>query len=810
MLMAGIALSVTAATTVGLFIDRLERAIRIESATVLAADLRLESGRDPASLSPAEQRAHDDGLLTARLTSFSTVVHAGDEAQLATVIAADRGYPLRGQLQLAATAYGISHASLTLPESGCVYLDPRLAVRLGTRVGDEIRVGASHLRIAAILADRPDRGSSMAEVAPAVLMRAQDLERSGLIGPASRATYALLVAGPQDKIDRYAVWLEKSKSPAEKLITVKQSSAQLGAAAERAGRFLHLAAVTTLLLSAVALALTSRRYVAQRRDEVALLKCMGATSGAVFNRHVRELLWTAAYGAAGGIILGYLSQIGLARLAAVFTPMAVLPQPGLVPVLLGFMVALIVTAGFALPPVLELARISPARILREDVQPKSLPVIVPGGAAVAALLALLIFTVRDLKLVIGAGITLTVLIIIYCAAALGTIRLVRMIRSDAGNALRYGIRSLARRPLQTLTQLIAFGLAITFLLLLGVVRGDLIEQWQHTVPAQAPNHFLINISVEDRDAVADFFAVRGATVEFAPWVRARLLRVNGTPVAERMPNTERGRAFAEREQNLTFSASIPVDNHIVEGHWWPATGVQKPMVSVATEFRDELKLKVGDQLEFDVAGEHVKAELGSVRKVRWDGFRPNFFIVFSPGVLEGNVGSYLGAVHLESAARRDLPQFDRQFPTVTVLDVEGLLKSIRTLLDKAAAAVAFVFGFTLLAGFVVLQAGVDATAEQRRYESALLRSLGASRFRVLSAVWSEFALLGALAGSIAALMAAMIGIGMASWWLDLPWQPTWRLFVFGAIGGAVLVGCAGSMSAWRLTLSAPARILRGS
>ena len=809
LLLLGITLSVAAATTVGLFIDRLEQAIRIESATALAADLRLESGRDPESLSLAEHTATQAGLRSARLTTLSTVVHGADGAQLATVVAAGAGYPLRGQLQLSATAYGATHVSLALPEPGCVYLDPRLAARLGIGVGGEVRVGASRLRVTAILADRPDRGGSMAEVAPAVLMRVADLGHSGLLGPASRATYALLVAGSPERVDRYAAWLEKAKSPAEKLVTVAQSSAQLGSAAQRAGRFLHLAAVTTLLLCAAALAMTSRRYVGQRRDEVALLKCLGATRWAVFRRHAGELLWTAACGGVAGILSGYCAQIGLARLLAAFTPMAVLPQPGLQPVLLGFLTAVIVTAGFALPPLLELARISPARILREDVQPRSLPVIVPGAAAVAGLLAVLFMTVRDTRLVVGAAAALAALVLIYGAVGFGTLRLLRLIRSDAGNALRYGLGSLVRRPLQSVAQLTAFGLALTFLLLLGVVRGDLIDQWQQTVPAQAPNHFLINIAVEDRAAVGDFFASRGAVVEFAPWVRARLVAVNGMPVAQRMPSTERGRAFAQREQNLTFSATVPADNRIVEGQWWPAGGSATPMVSVATEFRDELKLGVGDRLEFDVAGERVTAQLGSVRKVRWDGFRPNFFLVFSPGVLEGSVGSYLGAVHLDAAARQSLAQFDRQFPTVTVLDVEGLLQSIRALLDRAAAAVAFVFGFTLLAGIVVLRAGVDATAEERRYEGALLRSLGATRRWVLYTVGVEFLLLGALAGLIAALMSALLGTAMASWWFDLPWKPTWHLLAWGVLVGAGLVGAVGSASTWRVTVSAPARMLRG-
>ena len=809
-LIAAIAVAIAASTTVGLFTSRLQGAIRIESATVLAADLRLESGRSPRSLDEAEIQARAAGLRSGRITSLTSVIHVGDQGQLATVVASDAGYPLRGQLQLARVPYGPTESSIRLPTVGAAYIDARLASRLSIQVGDTFRLGAVSLRVAAILADRPDRGSGMSEVAPTALVRESDLNGSGLLGPGSRATYTLLVAGAPDALDAYVRWIKSHKSSAERLVSVADSSAQLGTAAERSGNFLHLAAITTVLLAAIALAMASRRYATRRRDEVALLKCLGATRRAVFVRFAAELLVAAVLGGLIGIAFGYLAQMGLADLVRIFTSMATLPPPGIAPVLLGMVSALVMMMGFGLPPIIELARVPPTRVLREGALPRPLPVIVPAVTAVAALLLILYVDVHDVRLVLGAGFSLAAATALYGAVGFGLTRWLAHVDSSAAVAWRFGVSSLARRARETIAQLVAFGLGITILLVLGVVRVDLVNEWQHALPDDAPNHFFINIAPSEREPVHEFFAGRGVSMEFAPWVRARLLSVNGIPLQSRMPTTDRGRAFAEREQNLSISATLPADNQIVEGRWGPIAGVSEPTVSVATEFRDELKLNVGDRLAFDVAGESIEARIGSIRQVRWDGFRPNFFLLFSPGVLEDNIGSYLAAAHLDSAARRTLPEFDRRFPTVTVLDVGGLLSAVRQLLDRATMAVSYVFSFTLLAGFVVLAAGVQATADERRFEGALLRSFGATRRRIMLGVAAEFAVLGALCGLIAATMAAGVGYFVATHWLHLPWRPHVALWGWGVSSGVLAVGSAGVISTWRIAATPPIRILRGA
>ena len=806
---AAIVVAVASSTTVGWFTDRLERGIRLESATVLAADLRLESGRSAATLDAADREAQTRGLRTARTTSVTSVVHAADQAQLATVIASDGGYPLRGSLRLAQVVYGPTVETVALPSPGTAYIDPRLASRLNVAVGDVLRLGATQVQIAAVLADRPDRGSGFAEVAPALLVRQTDLAASGLVGPASRATYTLLAAGEASVVDGFMAWLRVHKSPAERLVSVADSSAQLGGAAERAGQFLHLAAVTTVLLAAIALAMAARRHAARRRDEVALLKCLGATRAIVLRRFVKELGAATLTGGLIGIVGGYAGQWGLASFAQVFTGLAILPAPGATPALLGLTTAVVMVAGFGLPPILELTRVPPARVLREDLLPRALPLIVPALAAVSALLLILYIGVRDVRLIVGAALALLSVTVVYAGLGGCLVGLAGRVRSDAGHPWRFGIAALARRRLESVAQLVAFSVALTLLLLMGVVRRDLLEEWRQALPANAPNHFLINIAPDEKAAVGQYFAGMRVGVEFAPWVRARLVSVNGTPMAQRLPATERGRAFAEREQNLSFSAEVPRDNRIVQGQWWSHPDPRDPEVSVATEYRDELGLKLGDRLLFDVAGEPLAVRLSSVRKVRWDGFRPNFFLLISPAVLDDRVGSYLAAAHLDASARQHLAEFNRRFPTVTVLDLDGVLTTVRRLVDRASDAVTYVFAFTLLAGLVVLQAAIRATADERRFEGALLRAFGASRHRVIACAVAEFATLGVLAGVAAAGAAAIIGAVVAVYWLGLPWHPHLVLWLWGPGAGLLLVGIAGAVGTWRLASTPPVHVLRG-
>lgn len=806
MLLLALVVAVAALTAVGFFTGRVNRAVEQQAADVLAADLRMRSGR-PLSESyfALAQRL---GASTARMISFPSVVFRGETSQLAALTAVTAAYPLRGQLKTAAAPFEAGTATRSLPSRGEVWADGRLVAALGARVGDEIALGAQTFRIGAVLAYRPDQGSQFTDLAPTLLMRMEDVPATRLIQRGSRVTYVGLFAGPPGSIQRLEAELARTKQPAERLVDVEDASPQIRSAMERAGRFLNLASMVTVILSAIAVAIAARRYARSHLDAAALMKCMGATQRQLLRISLLQLFFIAVLAAAIGTLIGFFGQHVLAFILRDLLREALPPAP-LHSAWLGITTAVLMLLGFALPPLLQLRNVPPARVLRRNLEPPPLRFVTVYGAAIGTVFALLVYLVRDARLVAYvAGGTLATFLALS-AGGWVLVRLLGRMRGGVGVAWRYGIANIARRGAESVVQIVAFGLGLMVLLLLALVRNDLLEEWRASLPRNAPNHFLVNIAPEDGAALRQYFLARGiAPPELVPMIRARLQSVDGVGVAQRKLRSDRGRNFAEREANLTWSEGLPAGNTITAGRWWLRDDGGGPRVSVEEEFATELGLKVGDELKFDVAGEIVTVRVSSLRKVQWDTFTPNFFLVFSPGVIDSATGTYISAMHLEPEQRRALPGMVRLFPQVTIVDVGALLAQVRDVMDKAALAVQYVFAFTVLAGITVLLAAIQATRDERRYESAILRTLGAARRVVFMGVAAEFTVLGLLAGILAASGATLAGYFLARDLFNLRYGFDWRVWVAGTLAGSLLVGLSGTWAARTVVDHPPVDVLR--
>jgi putative ABC transport system permease protein len=389
------------------------------------------------------------------------------------------------------------------------------------------------------------------------------------------------------------------------------------------------------------------------------------------------------------------------------------------------------------------------------------------------------------------------------------VRSLGRLRGSVGVAWRYGMANIARRGRDSVIQIVAFGLGLMVLLLLAVVRNDLMKEWRASLPENAPNHFMINIRPDQAQDVRTFFADHGMTPpELVPMIRARLARINTKSAADAAAADDRGREFVEREANLTWSSRMQLDNKLVEGQWWSEGDGGGPRVSVEIELARSLGLKLGDELTYDVAGETITARVASFREVQWDSFRPNFFMVFSPGTLDDSTGTYITSVHIPREQRSMLLQFVRQFPEVTAIDVEAILTQVRGVMDKASLAVQYVFAFTLLAGITVLLATIQATRDERRYESAMLRTLGASRRVVLQGVAAEFTTLGLLAGTLAAFGATVAGYFLATRLFNLDYTFDPAVWGIGLVVGALLVGVSGTLATRSVVNHPPVTTLR--
>jgi len=805
-LLAALLVAVTALTGVGFFTDRIGQAVELRAAEVLAADLRLQSGQplDPGYAVLAGERK----IATAATVSFPSVVFFGEDSALTSLRAAGPGYPLRGRLKISDAPFEPARETSALPGRGEAWLDSRLLAVLGAKIGDRVNAGAADFVVTQVLDYRPDQGSAFVDLAPTFLINLADLEGTKLLGPGSRVTYSLLFAGQPAAISDFKTLLAERRKPGERLVDVGEASPQIRSSTERAGRFLNLSALITVLLAAIAVAMAARRYTQRHLDNVAVMKCLGAPQALVLQVTVIELGLLALIAAAAGGALGFLAQEVLAWLLGGIMR-ADLPPPTAAPLIMGTVTALAILVGFALPPMLQLKRVPPARVLRRNLEPPPLRYSVSYGLALAALLGVLYWLVRDGRLVAwvaaGVGGTLAVL----SGAGWLLVRLAGRMRGAVGVAWRYGLANLARRGRESIVQVVAFGLGLMVLLLLAVVRKDLLDDWRASLPQDTPNYFMVNIPTTETDAFVRFVGERGLPPpNLFPMIRARLTGVNGRPVDELTLETDRGRAFAEREQNLSWAEELQLDNRIVAGRWWTGADRGRKLVSVATEYQEELGLELGDKLTFDVAGEALEAEIANFREVQWDSFQPNFFLVFSPGTLDGLIGTWLTSIRLKPEQRPLLADLVRRFPSVSIFDIDSILAQIRDIMDRASLAVQYVFLFTLVAGIVVLLAAIQATRDERRFESAILRTLGASRRVVLAGVASEFAALGVLSGTLAAFGATLAGWLLATQLFDLEYTLDPWVWVIGLVAGAVIVGGAGTFAARKVINHPPINVLR--
>ena len=805
-LLAALLVAVTALTGVGFFTDRIGQAVDRRAAEVIAADLRLQAGRplDPEYLKLAAER----GIETAVTVSFPSVVFFGEDSALSAIRVVGPGYPLRGRLEIADAAFGPARETTELPGHGEAWLDSRLLARLGAAVGDRVSVGAMSFAVTHVLSSRPDEGSAFVDLAPSLLIPLADLEATKLIAPGSRATHSLLFAGKLTAVAKLKAELAQRRKPGERLVDVAEASPQVRSSTERAGRFLNLSALITVLLAAVAVAMAARRYTQRHLDHVALMKCMGAPQSLVLQVTVIELGLLALAAAVVGGALGFLAQEILAWLVRDLVR-AELPAPTAAPAIMGMVTAVVILVGFALPPMLQLKRVPPARVLRRNLEPPPLRYSVSYGLALAAVLAVLYWLVRDARLVgYVAGGVAGMLAILYGAGWL-LVRLAGRLRGAVGVAWRYGLANLARRGRESIVQVLAFGLGLMVLLLLAVVRNDLLEDWRASLPENTPNYFMVNIPANETGAFAEFLIGRGLPrPDLFPMIRARLTAINGRPVDELSLQSDRGRGFAEREQNLSWAEELQQDNRIVAGRWWTKADRGRRLVSVTSEYQEELGLELGDRLSFDVAGEPLDAQVASFREVQWDGFQPNFFLVFSPGTLDGLAGTWLTSMKLAPEQRHLLVDLVRRFPSVSIFDIDAILAQIRDVMDRASLAVQYVFLFTLAAGITVLLAAIQSTRDERRYESAMLRTLGASRRVVLAGVASEFTALGMLSGTLAALGATVVGWLLATQLFDLEYTLDPWVWVIGLAAGVVIVGGAGTFAARSVINHPPISTLR--
>ncbi|MHB1299738.1 MAG: ABC transporter permease [Burkholderiales bacterium] len=742
--------AVSSMTTVEFFADRVKGALQNQAEKMLGADLVLISDHplDDSFASMAAKR----GIAVTSAVKFPSMVSFDESSVLAEIKAIGAGYPLRGKLRLSNGLKGV-------PERGTVWVDRKLLTRLNLPAGSRVEIGEADFTVAAVVVEEPEAAFSFMSLGPGLIMNAIDLPSTRLIQEGSRVQYIFYAAGDVSAIASYREWAKSRLGRGQSLEDAREGSPQVKAMLDRSEIFLGMAALLSVVLAAVAIALSARRFVERHLDGCAVMRVMGATGARLFRLYLHEFSMLGLLSGLIGAAIGFVAQNLLAAGLSSFIGVQ-LPTPSLRPLVEGGATAMLLLLGFALPPVLALAKVPALHVMRRQIAPPR------AGYAIGlvALGVLFLWQADDAKLgliLFGAFGGMLAL------SALFTRLLLQNLKID-GMGWKYGLANLKRRSASSVIQVIAFGLGLMAILVLTLVRGNLFDMWQESLPINAPNRFVLNIQPNQLDALSGYFDRKGlAKPEFFPMVRGRLTGINGRSVSSENYRELRAKRLVDREFNLSWAAKLQSGNEIVAGKWWGMEGRGKPELSVEEGLAETLSIHMGDTLTFEVAGSAFSGKVANLRKVNWNSFRVNFFVLAPPGVLEDYPRSYITNFHLPPGNHAAMNDLARDYPNLLVIDVSSMLAKMQKMMNQAALAMEFVFLYSLAAGGMVLIAAFSSTQDERMREAAILRTLGASRRQVLAANASEFLILGGLSGLFGAMGATAVDYLASRKLLDL-------------------------------------------
>ncbi len=796
LLIVAVTLAVAALTAVGFFADRIKGGLQRDAKALIGGDAVVSSDKPTPEAILAKVR--ELGLKSVQNVSFPTMARApetqGGSSKLVALKAVQAGYPLRGQLKVSSTLDQPEQVTREIPAPGSVWVDANLLDALGLKVGDNLLMGASTLRIERIIVVEPDRGAGFMNFAPRVMMNTQDLAATTLIQPASRITYRTAVASEDTRsVKIFSDWLALKDKAGEfrglRLESLEGGRPEMSSTINRAEKFLNLVALLAALLSAVAVAIAARGFAARHLDQCAMLRVLGVSQRNMAASYILEFALIGLFASGLGVLLGFAVHFGFVLLLAGLVESS-LPAASIWPVLFGLGMGLTLLAAFGLPPVLQLAQVPPLRVIRRDVgglKAASGGVLLLGIAGFAALL---MAASRDVVLggIAVGGFLAAVLL--FAGMSYLAVRVLRrsVNETTAPRWLILATRQISARPAYAVVQVSALAVGLLALVLLVLLRTDLISSWRQATPPDAPNRFVINIMPEQgADFVKSIEAQGVKKYDFFPMIRGRLVSINGTAVKPEAFTDDRAKRLVDREFNLSHAAKQPAHNLVTSGKWLEE---EKDAISVEEGIAKDLGLKMGDTLTFDIGGIQVTSKISSLRKVDWGSMRANFFVMYPVSQLPDVPATYMSAFKAP-----EIKGFDnalvRQFPNVTNVDMSLTINQVQRVLDQVIRAVEFLFGFTLLAGLVVLFAAVTATRDERTREFAILRAVGARSQLLRQVQRAELAGVGMLAGVLASLVAIAVGWALAKYVFEFTWTAAAWVVPASGVLGAFLALAAG-------------------
>jgi putative ABC transport system permease protein len=781
---------------IGLLLDR-------QASELLAADLVLRSGKELDAKYQVVAREH--GLEVSQSVSLRTAIFIDDEPQLVELKAVDAVYPLRGKLERAREVTAARSYAERGPSAGEVWLDSKLA----PVVGQDLILGEQAFAASWLLTYEPDRGGAIFNLAPRVLMNLEDLGQTGLVVPGSRVSYRLMFAGDQADIASFKTWLMINLQAGEEIQDLANARPEMRRALERTRKFFALAIVLTLVIAMAAIAITARYTASQEAPKIAMLRAFGISQLSLFKYYSGHLgrLWIFA--TIAGVMLGWATQFPLQwALDGWFGK--TLPQVySLRPYLTAALVGLLALAGFSLPYLLNATATPPMQVLRTVVNRRSWSrgLLMTGSAIIAIFCVLVILMQSSLLAVAVLGLVLA------CAFILPLILgwMVKLLLATSRR--RFWLRQYLLSRLQATSRgaiyvMSGFSLVLIAILLIAVVKDELMGEWEAQLPDDIPNYFLINIRSGDVDGIEEFLRQRQIEAS-APYalVRARMSRINAVDVDQIRFSHPRGSHSVTHTFNITYTDALPEQNKIVAGRWL-SENRDPAQFSVEEGMAERLGLKLGDQLTMTVGSRTLQASVTSIRSVLWENFKPNFFLIANPELIEDMPQTWLLSALIKDQHKAELKQLLQRYPSVTLLDISELMARVKAIVEKATVALQFFFLFALAAAAIVLLAAIQTGRQEREVESSLLRALGAHTSQLYRVHVLEFTLMGLLIGFFAAAIASISGWAVSVYFFDIGYHFSLSLWAYSLVSACLVLTLAGILVSRRVYNISPMKILR--
>ncbi len=792
---AAIALAVLTVLTLSSVTQRINDAIASKSASFIAADRVIASNHVLPNEFLVEAKAN--GLNTGQITYFDTMVYAGDAVQLTSVKAVSPSYPLRGEVKIARTLGGPIETGAQLQENE-VWLNESIFYALDVKVGDSVEIGDARFNIGAVLVEEPDAPFNVFSSSRRAIMRLSDVAQTQVVQPGSRVFYRVLLAGSEPELETYYAWLKPNLKPNQNWYGVKDRQSPISDSLNRAERFLLLAGLLGIILAAVAIAVSAKRYCERQYDPVAMMKTLGGSRKQIRAMYVLHLLLICVFSMAIGGAIGYFLQDYAAGFLAKNLGQT-LPPVGLRPWLLALGTGLICAVMFSIKPLLDLFDIPPLRVLRRSI----------GDRLTVSKIHLSLSTLTVFGLMYGFSLNLKITAMLFLSSLLlvlilfGISKLLfkggRKLGLSPGNAWSLAIASIQKRANANAVQLVSFALAIKLLLFLIVLKNDIIADWQAQLPKNAPNAFMVNINdyqLEDVKARLEENGIQASN--FYPLVRGRVNAINGEQVARRVSaqenekKDEEARSGAGRELNLTWQTDMPEHNTLVAGTFF--TDDAKAEASIEAEFAKRMGIELGDKIGFLIGSQSFEVTVTSLREVNWSTLKPNFFFILSPNVLANFPATYISSVHIDKDSRKAYAQILRDNPTISSIDVENIVNQVQSTIEQVSLAIGFVLLIVVVCGSLVLISQVQASLGERMQEIVILRTLGAKGRLIKNAVLFEFLLLGLLAGGVAAIISDGVLFTIQRQVFEMPGLLHPSIWLIGPASGALFVAVLGYAS----------------